>query len=119
MSGDNKYNTGDIMNFLPKIEEILLLAIWKLKDGAFGVSIIEQVEKDTGTSWMSGSIYGALNRLKKHSYISTARTEQSPEQKGRPRIYYNLTSSGMDKLVSAQEVSKDMWMGVPDLKKVK
>ena len=105
------------MNFLPKIEEILLLAIWKLKDNAYGISVIEQVEKDTGTQWLPGSIYGALNRLKKHGYIATSGVAQSPDQKGRPRIYYNLTASGREKLITAQQVSREMWNGVPDLKK--
>ena len=107
------------MGFLSKIEEILLLAIWKLKDNAYGISIIEQVEKDTGTTWMSGAVYGALNRLKKNNYINTSRIEQSPEQTGRPRIYYTLTKSGTDKLVAAQKVTKSIWKDVPDLEKAK
>ncbi|MCP4726519.1 MAG: PadR family transcriptional regulator [bacterium] len=107
------------MGFLPKIEEILLLAIWKLGDNAYGITVIEQVEKDTDTTWLSGSIYGALNRLKKNGYIITSKTEQSPEQRGRPRIYYTLTQSGMDKLISAQKVTKDVWQGVPDLEKAR
>ena len=49
------------MNFLSRIEEILLLAIWKLKDNAFGIAIREQVEQDTGMSWMSGAIYDSFN----------------------------------------------------------
>ena len=38
------------MNYLSRIEEILLLAIWKLQDNAYGISIREQVEKDTGVN---------------------------------------------------------------------
>ena len=105
------------MGVLSKIEEILMLAIWKLGDDAFGVAIIEQVEKDTGISWMSGSIYGALTRLKKNGYVQTTRVEQSPEQTGRPRIYYQLTKLGMDKLIAVQKVNRSMWIGVPDLEK--
>ena len=105
------------MSFLSRIEEILLLAIWKLKDQAFGVALIEQVEKDTGVTWMSGSIYGALARLKKNEFVKTTRIEQSPEQTGRPRIYYELTPLGLEKLSAVQEVNKAIWFGVPDLKK--
>lgn len=105
------------MGFLSRIEEILLLAIWKLGDDAFGVAIINQVESDTGITWMSGSIYGALTRLKKNGYISTTRVQQSPEQMGRPRIYYQLTKSGMDKLIAVQKVNQSMWNGVPNLEK--
>ena len=105
------------MGFLPRIEEILLLAIWKLGDEAYGISIIEQVEKDTGVKWMSGSVYGALNRLSKNRYISTTKVEQSPEQTGRPRIYYRLTNSGMEKLAETQKVTKSLWHEIPDLDK--
>ncbi len=107
------------MAFLPKIEEILLLAIWKLGDNAYGITVIEQVEKDTGTTWLSGSIYGALTRLKKNGYVKTSKSEKPAEQRGRPRIYYTLTKSGMDKLVLAQQVTKDVWQDVPDLKKAR
>lgn len=105
------------MSFLSRIEEFLLLGIWKLKDDAFGVAIIEQVEKDTGITWMSGSIYGALTRLKKNGYVETTRVQQSPEQTGRPRIYYKLTKLGMEKLIAVQKVNQSMWEGVPNLEK--
>ena len=55
------------MNFLPKMEEVILLAIWKLNDNAYGTTVIEQVEKDTGSLLVSGSVYSALARLKKNN----------------------------------------------------
>lgn len=102
---------------LTRIEEILLLAIWKLKDNAYGISIREQVESDTGSSWMSGAIYAPLNRLKKNGYVEPSRADSSGEKGGRPRIYYRLTFLGQTKLASLQEVSRSVWLGVPDLKK--
>ena len=105
------------MNYLSRIEEIVLIATWKLKDEAFGVSIIEQVEKDTGSSWLTGAIYGVLNRLRKKGYIETTKVEQSPEQMGHPRIYYRVSRSGMDKLIAAQKINQSVWDGVPDLDK--
>ena len=105
------------MNFLSRVEEILLLAIWKLKENAFGLSIREQVERDTGFQWMSGAIYAPLNRLKKNGYVKTFQASQSTEIGGRPRIYYKLTALGREKLISIQEVNRSIWLGVPDLKK--
>ena len=104
------------MNYLSRIEEILLLAIWKLKDNAYGISIREQVEKDTGMEWMSGAIYAPLSRLKKNGYVEAFQAQGSSEKGGRPRIYYKLSSLGMEKLVSIQEVNRSVWLGVPDLK---
>jgi len=103
------------MKLLPRLEEILLLAIWKLGDGAYGLAIVDQVEKDTGISWLTGSIYGALNRLKKTGRIAAVETGRSPEKTGRPRIYYRLTSKGMDKLIAMQKINRLIWLDVPDL----
>jgi len=105
------------MRFLSRIEEILLLSIWKLKDNAYGISIREQVEQDTGVRWLSGAIYAPLNRLRKNGYVSTRQAEQPAELGGRPRIYYILTKLGKQKLISIQRVNRDVWQDVPDLKK--
>ena len=104
-----------MMKFLSRIEEILLLSIWKLKDQAYGIAIREQVEEDTGVKWLSGAIYAPLNRLKKNGYVTARQADQSAELGGRPRIYYSLTKLGKEKLVSIQQVSQGMWQGVPDL----
>ena len=107
------------MIFLTKVEEIILLSIWKLKDNAYGLSIIEQVEKDTGIRWLSGSVYGGLSRLKKNGFIMTSKIVSPPEQSGRPRVHYRLTPAGYDKLINAQKVNRCIWFGVPDLEKMK
>ncbi len=106
------------MKWLTRIEEIMLLAIWKLKDQAYGIAIREQVEKDTGVKWLSGAIYVPLSRLKTSGYVKTRKADRSAELGGRPRIYYSLTPLGMKKLISLQTMIKTLWADVPDLKHV-
>jgi DNA-binding PadR family transcriptional regulator len=105
------------MAFLSRIEEILLLAIWKLGDDANGIAIRRQVEQDTGLSWLSEAIYAPLSRLKDKGYVRSLKAEASTEKGGRPRIYYRLTPSGLDRLASVQAINRALWRGVPDLKK--
>jgi len=104
------------MQFLSRIEEILLLAIWKLGDDAYGIAIREQVEKDTGVNWLSGAIYGPLSRLRKNGYVKTAVGDNPSDQRGRPRIYYTLTLIGKEKLQEIQMLSRDIWANVPEMK---
>jgi len=104
------------MNFLTRIEEILLLTIWKLRDNAYGISIREQVEKDTGVSWLSGAIYAPLNRMKKHGYIAAKPAKGQSESGGRPRVYYILTPRGRKELCAIQSMTRDLWAGVPLLR---
>ena len=101
------------MNYLSRIEEILLLTIWKLKNEAYGIAIREQVEKDTGVGWLSGAIYAPLNRLKKNGYVSAHATREAGKNGGRPRIYYTLTPRGHERLASIQAMTRALWSGVP------
>jgi DNA-binding PadR family transcriptional regulator len=104
------------MNYLPRIEEILLIAIWKLGDHAYGSAILKQVEEDTGTRWMSGAVYGALTRLLKQDYVKSKKEATKRNNVGRPRIYYSITSEGIEKLAKVQKINQRLWVGVPELK---
>ncbi|UCE39105.1 MAG: PadR family transcriptional regulator [Thermoplasmata archaeon] len=104
------------MQFLSRIEEILLLAIWKLDENAYGISIREQVENDTGIKWLSGAIYGSLSRLRKNGYVKTVIADNVGGQRGRPRIYYQLTPVGKERLQAIQSLTRVMWANVPEVK---
>lgn len=104
------------MQFLSRIEEILLLAIWKLDENAYGISIREQVENDTGVKWLSGAIYGSLSRLRKNGYVKTVIADNVEGQRGRPRIYYQLTPVGKERLQAIQSLTRVMWANVPEVK---
>jgi DNA-binding PadR family transcriptional regulator len=104
------------MQFLSRIEEILLLAIWKLEDDAYGISIREQVEKNTGMTWLSGAIYGPLSRLRKNGYVQSTISDNASDQRGRPRIYYTLTPIGKEKLQAIQSLNRIMWGDVQEVK---
>jgi len=105
------------MKLLKRIEEILLIAIYKLQDEAYGITIREQVEKDTGENWIAGAIYAPLNRLRKNGYVKAHQAEGPAELGGRPRIYYKLTPLGLKKLISIQKINQALWDHIPDLEK--
>ena len=105
------------MKFLSRIEEILLLTIWKLGEQAFGISIRKQVETDTGVAWLSGAIYAPLNRLRRNGYVETRQADVPGEFGGRPRIYYSLSQLGREKLATIQQMNRAIWADIPDLSK--
>ncbi len=93
------------MKLLGRIEEIILLAIWKLGEEAYGMSIREEIIKATGEKWLLGSIYGPLGRLHKRGYVCTIRGEPTPERGGRAKVYYEITPEGKEALFKIQEVN--------------
>ena len=103
------------MKELTRIEEILLLSIWRLEDEAYGVKIRHHVSKIFGKEFTYGNLYSALNQLTKKKYVTKIVGESTPERRGRRRIYYELSSLGLHALKNAYEMKERLWAGVSEL----
>ena len=101
------------MKELTKIEEILLLSIWHLKDEAYGVKIRQHVSKVIKKDFTYGNLYSALNQLVSKNYVEKRPRETVPERRGRRRIYYTVTNEGSQALKDAQEMNESLWANVP------
>lgn len=104
------------MKLLSRIEEIILLSIWRLSDAAYGMTIREEIMKATGKKWLLGAIYGPLGRLYKNGYVSTIKGDPTPERGGRSKVYYRLTRKGIEALREIQRVNSLIWNGIEELK---
>ena len=67
------------MKLLTRREELVLLAIWKLKDNAYCVPILDLIEEFTGKKWTLGSIYIPLYRLERMGYLESFLGEPTTE----------------------------------------
>jgi DNA-binding PadR family transcriptional regulator len=103
------------MKLLSKIEEIILVAVWRVQDNAYGVTIRDEVTRVTGQDWQQGAIYGPLARLHRKGYLTVTRGEPTPERGGRSKIFYRLTPFGMEALQEAKEVNEVVWADMPPL----
>jgi PadR family transcriptional regulator PadR len=97
------------MILLSRSEEIVLLAIWKLKDNAYGVTIREQVSADTGHEWSFGAIYKPLKKLLHRDFVEKTSSEPCAERGGRRKYFYTLTASGEEALREIRKIHKALW----------
>jgi len=101
------------MRLISRLEEIILLSIWRLQDGAYGVSILEEVKRATRQSWLTGSIYASLGRLVRHGYVVSIEGEPSAKRGGRRKIFYRLTHEGQEALLAVKRVNDIIWSSLP------
>ena len=104
------------MKLLSRIEELILLSIWKLEDQAYGMAIREEIIKITGMNWLLGAIYGPLSRLLNKNLVITTMGEPTPERGGRAKAYFKLTPDGKKELARIQEVNAILWKNIPKIK---
>ena len=102
------------MKLLSRIEELILLSIFRLKEEAYGVRILDEVIATTKENWLQGAIYGPLARLQKNGYVEAIKGEPTPERGGRAKVYYKLTKDGIEALKKVNEVNSVIWKNIDE-----
>jgi len=92
-----------------------MLAIWRLKEHAYGVTIRKKIAEITGITYSYGTLYSALDQLTAKDYVNKIEGEPTAERGGRRKIYYTLSPTGIDALKKAREIHDAIWNGVGDL----
>jgi DNA-binding PadR family transcriptional regulator len=102
------------MNVITRLEEAILIAIWRLKDNAYGVTINKQVSESCKKKYSMGALYFALDQLLRKSHVSKTIKRFYHEIGGRSRTYYSLTEEGIKALWEVRVYQKSLWVGISD-----
>lgn len=100
------------MDVITRLEEIILIAIWKLGELAYGVSINKEVSKLMMKEYTMGSLYFSLDQLHRKGLVDKLTGEPTPERGGRKKIYYTLTEDGEKALKAVKELHDNAWAGL-------
>ena len=101
------------MKLLSRAEELILLTIIKLENNAYGVTIRDSLNLETGTEWSFGSIYTPLNKLTRKQFVLKSYGDPSPERGGRRKCIYMVTDAGISVLQEIHKVQTVVWSGLP------
>ncbi len=95
-------------------EEIFLIAIWLLKDEAYGVKVREKIKELTGDTPLFGTIYNTLEYLSRKGYVKTRKGEPTNQRGGNNKIHYEITAEGEAALQKARELQENLWSRIPE-----
>ena len=101
--------------FLGGFELLVLLALIRLGDDAYGVPISEAIEQSSGREVSIGSVYITLDRLSEKGLVSSRLGEPTAERGGRAKTYFRITAKGLREVRQAQRTLTALWKGVPQL----
>ena len=103
------------MNIITRLEEAILIAIWKLEDNAYGVTINKHVSKPLKKNYSMGALYFSLDQLLRKGYVSKTIKQFYHEKGGRSRTYYSLTKDGKKALQEVKAYQRALWDGIPEI----
>ena len=93
-------------------EQIFLIAIWWLKDEAYGVNIRDKITEMTGRTFTFGTLYNTLDNLAKKGYLTPQAVQILNQAGGNKRVYYTITKAGLDSLREAKDLQESLWKGI-------
>lgn len=93
---------------LGEFEQIVLLALVRLGDAAYGVTILREIEQRAGRRASLGAIYTTLTRLEKKGYVAHRLGEPTRERGGRRKKFYRLEPRGARVLARSVEALTNM-----------
>ena len=95
--------------FLGELEQMLLLAVARLGEEAYGMAIREEIERRTATEVAIASVYAALDRLGRQGYVRSWVGSPTPERGGRAKRFFGLEPAGARALHRARAALDNLW----------
>jgi DNA-binding PadR family transcriptional regulator len=103
-------------NYLGNFELVVMLALVRLREDAYGVPILREIEERTGRQVAIASVYATLERLELKGLLSSELGESTPERGGRAKRYFHVTAKGLREVRETQRVLIKLWQGLPELR---
>ena len=95
------YRLGDF-------ERIVLLALVRLRENAYGVTIRREIEERAGREVSYGALYTTLDRMEAKGYVSSRIGEPTQVRGGRAKKYFQIEAPGIEALNKTRETIANM-----------
>jgi len=99
-------------DYLGEFEHIVILALVRLADRAYGVTVRREIEARTGREVSIGAIYATLDRLEAKGYVRSQLGEPTPERGGRSKRFFHVTAKGMSAVNRTHRAIQSMTQGL-------
>jgi DNA-binding PadR family transcriptional regulator len=98
--------------YLGEFEHMVLAAILRLGEGAYGTAIIKEIERETGRLVPSGSLSVTLDRLEKKGHLRSTMGQADPTRGGRPKRFVSVTDVGFSAVRESRSAMLNLWSGL-------
>jgi PadR family transcriptional regulator len=98
--------------YLGEFEHLVLLAILRLGDEAYGPAILDELEQRTGRTPSPGSMYVTLDRLEEKGLLRSRLADATGDRGGRPRRYVTVTAHGLREVRASRAALLKLWRGL-------
>lgn len=95
-----------------ELEQLIILAVLRLENNAYGVTIQRELFSVAGRRISLGAIYTTLDRLQNKGYVSSTVGGATPERGGRAKRFFVVEMAGRRALIQSLETVKRLVKGL-------
>lgn len=99
--------------YLGELEELVLLTVGILYKEAYGVAVMDEIEKQTGRSLNISAVHAVLTRLEDKGFVSSKLGDPTSERGGRRKRIFSLTASGKRSIEEANALRNQLFNQIP------
>jgi PadR family transcriptional regulator, regulatory protein PadR len=99
-------------DYLGEFEHIIVLALLRLEDRAYGVTVRQEIEFRIQREVSIGAVYATLDRLETKGYVKSHHGDPTPERGGRSKRFFRVTPRGVAAVNRAQRAIHSMAEGL-------
>lgn len=102
-------------DFLGSFEQLVMLAVVRLGDNAYGMTVRRELEERTDRAVSLGAVYATLDRLENKGYVESNKVKAGSERQGRAKRMFEVKPPGFAALRRTFECLERMREGLPEL----
>jgi PadR family transcriptional regulator PadR len=99
-------------DYLGEFEHIIVLALLRLEDRAYGVTVRQEIQVRTNREVSIGAVYATLDRLQGKGYVNSFLGDPTPERGGRSKRFFRVTAKGVVAVNRTQRALQRMTEGL-------
>jgi PadR family transcriptional regulator PadR len=99
-------------DYLGEFEHLIVLALLRLEDRAYGVTVRQEIERRANREVSIGAVYATLDRLERKGYVKSSLGDPTPERGGRSKRFFQVTPKGVTAVNRTHRALRSMTAGL-------
>jgi PadR family transcriptional regulator PadR len=99
-------------DFLGEFEHVVLLAVLRSDEQAYGVTVRREIEACTTREVSIGAVYATLDRLEGKGYVQSRSGDPTPERGGRSKRFFRVTAQGVSAISRTRRALRSLSEGL-------
>jgi len=97
---------------LGELEQLVLIALLRLGDDSYGVTVRDEINRRTGRAMSFGTVYSTLARLEDKGLVSTRLGAPTAERGGRGKKHFVISAAGRKSVDASLRALRTMTRGL-------